>query len=93
MNVENTKKKIFNFKLIVNNVKIILTFYIKCIIYIDFSQEELFYATKRFIVLRDLKITTSESDPFKPFEDNAIIVNYVPLISNKRTELRSMSEK
>lgn len=57
-------------------------------------QEELFVATKRFVVLRDLKITTSESDPFKPYEDNAIIVHYVPLISNKRlNEFRSKSEK
>uniref|UniRef100_A0A2S2QAT2 Zinc phosphodiesterase ELAC protein 2 n=1 Tax=Sipha flava TaxID=143950 RepID=A0A2S2QAT2_9HEMI len=55
--------------------------------------EELFIATKRFVVLRDLKITASKSDPFKPFEDNAIIVYYVPLISNKRSnECRSMSE-
>lgn len=62
---------------------------------IPFSfQEELFIATRRFIVLRDLKITASKSDPFKPFEDNAIIVHYVPLISNKHfNEIRSMSEK
>lgn len=51
-------------------------------------------ATKRFVVLRDLKITASKSDPFTPFEDNAIIVHYVPLVSNKRcNDLRSMSEK
>lgn len=46
------------------------------------------------MVLRDLKITTSKSDPFKPYEDNAILVHYVPLMSNKRlNEFRSRSEK
>ncbi|CAI6346770.1 unnamed protein product [Macrosiphum euphorbiae] len=55
--------------------------------------EELFVATKRFVVLRDLKITASKSDPFKPYEDNAIVVHYVPLISNKQcNEFRSKSE-
>lgn len=64
------------------------------ILLIFFLQEELFVATKRFVVLRDLKITASKSDPFKPYEDNAIVVHYVPLTSNKRcNELRSMSEK
>lgn len=61
---------------------------------INISQEELFVATKRFIVLRDLKIIASKSDPFTPYEDNAIIVHYVPLVSNKfSNENRSMSEK
>ncbi|XP_015363613.1 PREDICTED: ribonuclease Z, mitochondrial isoform X1 [Diuraphis noxia] len=55
--------------------------------------EELFVATKRFVVLRDLKITASKSDPFKPYEDNAIVVHYVPLISSKQcNEFRSRSE-
>ncbi|XP_050542925.1 ribonuclease Z, mitochondrial [Daktulosphaira vitifoliae] len=45
--------------------------------------EELFVATKRFIILRDLKIIESKSNPLTQFEDNAMSVNYIPLFSNK----------
>lgn len=40
---------------------------------------ELFTATKRFVVLRDLKIYTVEAKAGEVFEDSVMVVHYVPL--------------
>lgn len=40
---------------------------------------ELFTATKRFVVLRDLKIQTVEAKAEEVFDDNVMTVHYVPL--------------
>ncbi|CAG9833007.1 unnamed protein product [Diabrotica balteata] len=43
---------------------------------------EVFYATKRFVVLRDLKIHMAECTEETGFEDNVLSVKYVPLVRN-----------
>lgn len=42
-------------------------------------QNELFFATKRFVVIRDLKIHMAECNGTTVFEDNVMSVRYVPL--------------
>ncbi|XP_057654659.1 ribonuclease Z, mitochondrial isoform X1 [Diorhabda carinulata] len=44
--------------------------------------DEIFYATKRFVVLRDLKIHMAECTEENIFEDNVMMVKYVPLTRN-----------
>ncbi|KAJ8965129.1 hypothetical protein NQ314_004354 [Rhamnusium bicolor] len=44
--------------------------------------DEIFVATKRFVVIRDLKIHMAECTENDEFQDNVIIVKYVPLTRN-----------
>ncbi|XP_014248785.1 ribonuclease Z, mitochondrial [Cimex lectularius] len=41
--------------------------------------EQIFYATRNFVVLRNLAIRSANCSPENKFEDNAIIVKYIPL--------------
>ncbi|XP_050513162.1 ribonuclease Z, mitochondrial isoform X2 [Diabrotica virgifera virgifera] len=43
---------------------------------------EVFYATKRFVVLRDLKIHMAECTEDTGFDDNVMTVKYAPLVRN-----------
>lgn len=46
-------------------------------------QEEIFFATKRFVVIRDLKIKMADCSEHTVFEDNVMKVTYVPLIRSE----------
>ncbi|XP_049817981.1 ribonuclease Z, mitochondrial isoform X2 [Aethina tumida] len=45
--------------------------------------EEIFFATKRFVVIRDLKIKMADCSEHTVFEDNVMKVTYVPLIRSE----------
>ncbi|XP_072394529.1 ribonuclease Z, mitochondrial isoform X2 [Diabrotica undecimpunctata] len=53
---------------------------------------EVFYATKRFVVLRDLKIHMAECTEETGFEDNVLSVKYVPLVRNANKMDESSTE-
>lgn len=45
-------------------------------------QEELFVATKRFVIIKDLEIRVAECTPNEIFEDNVLKIKYVPITQN-----------
>lgn len=54
-------------------------------------QEELFTATKRFVIIRDLKIKMADCNENTSYEDNTMTVQYVPL--TKSTSLFNDDEE
>lgn len=44
-----------------------------------FFKDEIFVATKRFVIIRDLKIQMVQCDEQTVFEDNVMTVKYVPI--------------
>ncbi|KAB0794016.1 hypothetical protein PPYR_13636 [Photinus pyralis] len=53
--------------------------------------DEIFLATRRFVILRDLKVELANCDRANVFEDNVMQVRYVP-IKKSKTESTSESE-
>ncbi|KAJ8941616.1 hypothetical protein NQ318_000322 [Aromia moschata] len=49
--------------------------------------DEIFVATKRFVVIRDLKIHMADCGENNVFEDNVMIVKYVPLVRTTNNRL------
>lgn len=57
----------------------VLFFVVFITIFYLLIQEQLFAATKRFVIIRDLKIQMAECNETSQYEDNVMKVQYVPL--------------
>lgn len=42
-------------------------------------QDELYNATKRFVIMKEMKVTMAKCTPSEDYEDNALSVKYVVL--------------